>query len=111
MSQSSEILEILLDEKAHRVDEIIEKVYKMEKPSVARVGARIFELKEKHGFEIKSWPDPKNRKLWYYQLSPAPRVDSRQDTLTPSQGPVEPPSPGRGMLNDELFPRLDERML
>ena len=110
MSQTIEILELLLDGNPHRVDEILRKVYGIEKPSIARVASRVHDIR-KHGFEVKSWRDPENKKLWWYQLSPAPRVDSRQETLTAPCGPVDPPSPGRGFIQDELFHVLDERIL
>lgn len=69
VSQSEKLFGILSDGLPHRVDELVTKVYEFDQgPSIARLGARVWDLKKKYGFEIKSWPDPNNRKLWFYQI-------------------------------------------
>lgn len=69
MSQESILFEILSDGNPHRVDELISKVYGCWGPASARLAARINDVKERHGVEINSWPDPENSKLWFYQIT------------------------------------------
>ena len=69
MSQNAKILELLSDGKPHRTDEIMASVYGGSHLGLARIGARIWELKKK-GYEIKGWKDS-NPTLYYYQLSGA----------------------------------------
>ena len=66
MSQINLILNLLQDGQAHRTDEIVKKVYG-EGLSLARVGARIWDLK-KRGYAIRGWKDPKIKTLYWYQL-------------------------------------------
>jgi len=68
MSQANRLLALLFDELPHRTDEIVEKVYGPSM-SLSRVGARIFELKQK-GHDIIGWKDKENRTLYWYQLRP-----------------------------------------
>ena len=69
MSQVEKLYSFLQDGRPHRVDDILREVYgSHEGFSIARLGARIFDLKRKHNVEIKSFPDPVNKKLWWYQI-------------------------------------------
>jgi len=72
MTQTERILEILLDGRPHSTFELVEKAYESHGPSLARLGARIWDLKQK-GYEIIGWRDPDNRKKYWYQLKPLPR--------------------------------------
>jgi len=69
MSQTESLYKLLLDCQEHRTDEILEKVYGNDHLGIARIGARIHDIKNKFGVEIKSWKDPVNKTLWWYQLS------------------------------------------
>lgn len=77
-SQTQRLYELLLDGKSHRTDEILREVYGSEHLGIARIGARIADLK-KLGHQIIGYHDPQNRKLYVYKLIPA-------------QAPVMPPA-------------------
>lgn len=66
MSQSDRLYLLLADGLPHRTDEIVEVVYG---PGcvLARVGARIHNLKQK-GHQIIGWHDENNAALYWYQL-------------------------------------------
>ncbi len=66
-SQSSKLFELLKDGLPHRTDEILEKVYGNNHCGLARVGARIWDLKN-FGHNIIGWKDKNNRALYFYQL-------------------------------------------
>jgi len=68
MSQKQRLLELLSDGRPHRTDEICKKVYIIDStvPTLARVGARIWDLK-KEGHNIAGWHDENNPKLYWYQ--------------------------------------------
>mgnify|MGYP001402886203 CR=1 FL=1 len=66
VSQTDKLYDLLSDGNAHRTDEIVSKVYSG--GSLARVGARIFDVKKKYGVEIIGWHDEKNPSLYWYQI-------------------------------------------
>ena len=68
LSQVDRLKNLLLDGRPHRTDEILKIVYGSEHRGIARVGARIYDLKGK-GYDIKSWRDDKNPTLWWYQMA------------------------------------------
>ena len=69
MSQTEKLYSVLSDGRPHRVDELLDRVYgAIEGFSVARLGARVWDLKKRYNVEIKSWPDHANRKMWVYQI-------------------------------------------
>lgn len=68
-SQTLKLKELLDDMKPHRTDSIIKRVYGMTGPSVARVGARIADLKTQYGYEIQGWHDKVRRNLYWYQVT------------------------------------------
>jgi len=67
MSQIKRILEILLDKKPHSSFELVKRAYGSHGPSLARLGARIWDIKQK-GYEIIGWHDPDDPKKYWYQL-------------------------------------------
>ena len=69
MSQTQQLYELLSSGSPYRTDEIVRTIYG-EGMSLARVGARIYDIKHKYGVEIKSWKDKDNSKLWWYQMTP-----------------------------------------
>ena len=69
MTQAQKLLELLKDGKPHRTDEIMAKVYGNEHLGLVRVGARIWDLKQK-GNVIHGWHDAKRPTLYFYQLIP-----------------------------------------
>lgn len=72
MSQADVMLRLLSDYQPHSTREIVERVYGLNAPSIARVGARIYDLKQQ-GHVIESWTDKENRTIQWYRLKePAP---------------------------------------
>jgi hypothetical protein len=69
-SQAQRLHELLRDFRPHSTIEIMEKVYGGSHLGLARVGARIFDLKSR-GAKIKGWRDPENPAIYIYQLQPA----------------------------------------
>lgn len=51
-----------------RTDMIQRKVYGSDKLGVARIAARIYDIKQKYDVEIESWRDPKKRTLYWYAM-------------------------------------------
>ncbi|HTA21936.1 MAG TPA: hypothetical protein VK763_00265 [Terriglobales bacterium] len=83
-TQTQRLYELLLDGKSHRSDEIVEKIYGTGL-SLARVGARVYDVQKKYGVKIKGWHDPQNPKLYWYGIV-------RQNFVMP---PTFPPAPDR----------------
>lgn len=83
MSQINSILEILSDWQPHSSFELVERAYGSHGPSLARLGARIWDLKQK-GYEIIGWRDPENPKKYWYQLRslPGPEYEVDEDGQT-----------------------------
>jgi hypothetical protein len=96
MTQASHLLQLLKDHKPHRTDEILREVYGSEHLGIARIGARIDDLK-KLGHHIVGYHDPQNRKLYVYELIP-PRVP---ELLPAFEKPPEPQK--RSNTNQTLF--------
>lgn len=65
-SQKIRLLKLLSDGKPHRTDNILQEVYGSEHLGLARVGARIWDLKQA-GKNIVGWKD-ENKQLYWYQL-------------------------------------------
>ena len=69
MSQKEKILNVLADYEPHSSFEIVERAYGIRGPSLARLGARIWDLR-KAGYQIESWRDKENHTKHWYQLRP-----------------------------------------
>lgn len=84
MSQCQSLYNLLKDGQPRRTDQILRDVYGGEHLGIARIGARVWDLK-KSGHEIKSWRDPDKPSLWWYQLlnppAPPPKVVSQLPLL------------------------------
>ncbi len=76
MSQADKLLELLSDEEAHSTVEIMRVVYGGDHLGLARVGARVYDLKEK-GYVIESRPGKINKTIWYYKLMASPEVPKK----------------------------------
>jgi hypothetical protein len=74
MTQTERLLELLRDHQPHRTDEILLKVYGSEHMGIARIGARIADLKNL-GHNITGYHDPRNRKLYVYKLIPPKEIE------------------------------------
>jgi hypothetical protein len=67
-SQAELLYKLLADGLAHRTDQIQALVYGGNHLGLARVGARIWDIKKKHNVEIKGWKDKENPSLYWYQI-------------------------------------------
>lgn len=67
MSQTRRLLNLLLDGEPHRTDHILEEIYGGGHLGIARIGARVHDLK-KQGYEIEGFRDEENPSLYWYQL-------------------------------------------
>jgi hypothetical protein len=68
-TQAERLLALLKEGRPVRTDEILLKVYGSEHMGIARIGARIADLKNL-GHNITGHHDPRNRKLYVYKLIP-----------------------------------------
>lgn len=95
MSQANRLLQLLADGKVHRTDEILEKVYGGSHLGIARVGARIWDLKSR-GHKIIGWKDPDHPSLYFYQLLFAQSTEKPKPPEPPRK--VEAPERRQGAL-------------
>jgi hypothetical protein len=65
-SQVQKLHELLMDNKWHNTIEILESVYGIEHSGIARIGARVHDLKNL-GYEIES-RHTKKKGIWEYRL-------------------------------------------
>lgn len=70
MSQVNRLLQILEDGKPHSSFDLAREIYNSDGPSLARLGARVWDVKKK-GYAIRSWKDKDNPKKHWYQLAPS----------------------------------------
>lgn len=68
MSQVSDMYALLSDYKPHSTKEILKEVYGNSHLGIARIGARIYDIKDKYRVQIKSWQDPLKHSIWWYQM-------------------------------------------
>ncbi|MGB8006423.1 MAG: hypothetical protein WCF48_04785 [Terriglobales bacterium] len=86
-TQTDKLFQLLKDGKPHRTDEILREVYGSEHLGIARIGARINDLK-KLGHQIIGYHDTQNRKLYVYKLIPPQTI-----TLPPAFKPQQVEAP------------------
>ena len=67
-SQTDRLYNFLSDEKPHRTDEIVNVIYGPGL-SLARVGARIWDIQQKYRVKIEGWHDKERPALYWYQLT------------------------------------------
>ena len=65
MTQKEKLKTILQDGLVHTVPELIKLVYGLNKPSSARLAARVYDLRQ-DGYEIISNPETATK--WWYQM-------------------------------------------
>lgn len=72
-SQADLLFNLLRDEQPHDTREIMAKVYGNDHLGLARVGARVWDVKnkpEKYGdVEFKGWHDKENASIYWYQMT------------------------------------------
>ena len=69
MSQSKRLLALLSDQQWHSTVEIMERVYGGSHLGIARIGARVFDLRAK-GHQIEGKKHPENPAIYLYRLVP-----------------------------------------
>jgi len=66
-SQAERLYLLLKDGKPHRTDEIVDLIYN-HGLSLARVGARIYDIKKKYGLAIEGFKDQIQPTLYWYRV-------------------------------------------
>lgn len=79
-SQAQRLLELLQDGEPHSTVEIMERVYGGDHLGLARVGARVWDLKTK-GHEIVGWKDKERPTLFWYQMTPKVKPTARYEPI------------------------------
>lgn len=69
MSQTEKLYELLKDGQEHSTIEIMEKVYGGSHLGLARVGARIYDIKKKYGVRIEGRTNTVNPTIYHYRMS------------------------------------------
>lgn len=77
MSQANKLLDLLSDGNPHSTTEIMAKVYGGSHLGLARVGARIFDLK-KQGHVITGKKDRYNPTVYWYQIKKEPAYQQKK---------------------------------
>jgi len=68
LSQTQRLYNLLKDGEPHSTVEIMRKVYGKDHLGLARVGARIYDIKKRHEGNIASWRDLKRKTVHWYQM-------------------------------------------
>jgi hypothetical protein len=68
-SQTELLYKLLSDGQPHRTDQIQSSVYGGKHLGLARVGARVFDVKKKYQVQIEGWHDAENPSLFWYQMN------------------------------------------
>lgn len=79
LSQTEKLYSLLSDNNAHRTDEILREVYGGDHLGLARLAARIYDVKKKYGVTIEGWKDDVNPALYWYQISVTTNVFKEPD--------------------------------
>ena len=83
LNQTERLYNLLSDMTPHSTIEIVDKVYG-NGMTLARVGARIFDLKLKYNKKVKGWKDAHNPAIYWYQLTDE-RIEDKQKRFTDMQ--------------------------
>ncbi len=70
MTQTQKLKELLDDNMPHSTYEICASVYGNAHYGIARVGARIWDLRQKYLYEVIGWHDTENPSLYWYAHLP-----------------------------------------
>lgn len=76
-TQTDRLFNVLSDGYPHRTDEILRKVYGSDHLGIARIGARVADLKQKGYVIPDAKPDPNKPTLYWYRME---RIKSIQPT-------------------------------
>jgi hypothetical protein len=80
MTQTERLFNLLNDGKPHRTDEILRVVYGSEHNGIARIGARVADLKagkwpDQVRCNIEGYHDAENATLYFYKLIPPRKIE------------------------------------
>lgn len=81
MSQTESLLNLLSDGRPHSTIEILERVYGGSHLGLARIGARIYDLR-REGYEITGEKDKIVKSIYWYQLKGEKSVSTLQECET-----------------------------
>lgn len=82
MSQVESLYALLSDYEPHSTREIQKSVYGADHLGRANIPARILDIKRKYRVQIESWPDAKQKTIWYYRMI---RPEPKQSVLFTQQ--------------------------
>lgn len=68
VGQVTKLYELFSNGLPHRTDEILRVVYGGDRLGLARVAARVYDVKKKYNVDIQGWPDKENPTLYWYQM-------------------------------------------
>lgn len=85
MTQTQRLYAILRDGHPHRTDELVARVYGSRHAGLARVGARVLDVKKKYGVNVIGWHDKGNQALYWYQLSVSQPVPIMPPAFEPQE--------------------------
>ena len=77
-SQVDRLYNLLSDGRPHSTVEILEEVYGGDHLGLARVAARIYDVKKKYHVNIKCWSDSERRTMSWYQIDTALGAQARR---------------------------------
>ena len=80
MSQTEKLINLLIDGQEHSTVEIMDKVYGGDHLGLARVGARIFDAKQK-GYSIVGRRDKNKSSVYWYKMILEPKQLGIADAL------------------------------
>jgi hypothetical protein len=66
--QAERLYKLLQDKKAHRTDEILQEIYGASHLGIARISARIYDVKQRYNVAIACKKDKHNPTLVWYEL-------------------------------------------
>ena len=72
MSQTELLYNLLNDGKGHSTLEILERVYGNDHLAIARIGARVWDIKKKYGIEIECKRHQEKKTVWIYKIITPP---------------------------------------
>ena len=94
---------LLRDARPHRTDEILAIVYGSEHAGIARIGARISDVKKKHNVKIKGYKDKQNPSLYWYQADVPEVLRVVNKTILPPAFPEKAAPKKETNTTDTLF--------
>lgn len=87
ISQTSKLYDLLSDGEPHSTIEICEKIYGNEHLGLARVGARVWDIKRQKGATIESWGDKEKKTIWWYKMTSLAEKPAISQNLPKKQYP------------------------